>query len=330
MVSKYPSEDLRLGTQLVVYPGQTAFFVKSGRILDEFESGTYTLISENIPLLNEIVNLPFGGKSPFKAEVWFVNRLAILDTKWGTSSPIMLEDPKYHIIVPVRAYGQYGLKVINPRLFLETLVGNMSSFSTQKVDNYFKGKVISQLSTLISTKITKENLSILEIPAYLDEMSHSTTDTLNNVFDDYGLQVVEFAYQSINFPSDDPSFIKLREAKDLAARLQITGRDVYQMDRSFDVMEGVAQNEGPGGGLASAGVGVGIGLGALSGIKEMTAQHLNTNPTPQPTTSANTPPPLPIETLYFAYVGGKQIDNLKLTDVAQLISNGDIKADTLI
>ena len=108
LVYKFSSENLRLGSQLVVYPTQTAFFVKGGVILDEFICGTYTLKTENIPLLGKLINLPFNGQTPFKAEVWFINQIAILDCKWGTASPIQIEDPKYGIIVPIRAFGQYG------------------------------------------------------------------------------------------------------------------------------------------------------------------------------------------------------------------------------
>ena len=54
---KCPSEDLRLGTQLVVYTAQTAFFVKGGKICDEFaEPGTHTIKTENIPILNKLIN----------------------------------------------------------------------------------------------------------------------------------------------------------------------------------------------------------------------------------------------------------------------------------
>ena len=73
---KFPSEDLRIGTQLVVYTAQTAFFVKGGAICDEFTVGTHTLKTANIPLLNKIINLPFGSDSPFQAEVWCVNHIA--------------------------------------------------------------------------------------------------------------------------------------------------------------------------------------------------------------------------------------------------------------
>ena len=80
-----------------------------------------------MPLLDKIVNLPFGGKSPFSAEVWFVNRAVTLDVNWGTTDPIPVEDPKYNIIVPVRAFGQFGLRIADSRVFLtrfpETIVG---------------------------------------------------------------------------------------------------------------------------------------------------------------------------------------------------------------
>ena len=130
---KFPSTDLRIGTQLVVYTAQTAFFVKGGTICDEFTAGTYTLKSENLPILNKLINLPFGGNSPFQAEVWFVNQITKLDLKWGTPQPISLEDPKYNVIVPVRAFGQYGIKITNPRRFLETLIEQMPSTLTSRV-----------------------------------------------------------------------------------------------------------------------------------------------------------------------------------------------------
>nr|MCR5393951.1 SPFH domain-containing protein [Bacteroidales bacterium] len=104
-IYKFPSDDLRIGSQLVVYQSQTAFFVQKGKICDEFTAGTYTIKTENIPILNKLINLAFGGDSPFKADVWFVNQITKLNMKWGTPQPIQLEDPKYGIIVPVRAFG---------------------------------------------------------------------------------------------------------------------------------------------------------------------------------------------------------------------------------
>jgi membrane protease subunit (stomatin/prohibitin family) len=93
IVHKFPSCDLRWGTQLVVYPEQVAFFLKGGKIYDQFTEGTYTLKTNNIPLLNKIINIPFGSDSPWQADVWFVSTINRLNMKWGTETPIQLEAP---------------------------------------------------------------------------------------------------------------------------------------------------------------------------------------------------------------------------------------------
>jgi membrane protease subunit (stomatin/prohibitin family) len=319
-VYKFPSDDLRIGTQLVVYPAQTAFFVKGGKVFDEFQAGTHTLKSENIPLLNKLINLPFGSNSPFKAEVWFINQISKLDIKWGTPTPIQLEDPRYNVIVPVRAFGQYGIRIKEPRLFLETLISNMTSFSAEKIGQYFKGKVLSQLSSLISQKIAQSNVSILDVNAYLIEMSEHCNTQLNSTFNKYGIDIIEFSFISINAPQDDPSIVKLKEAKDLAARMKITGKDVYQMERSFNVMESAAKNEG--GGMINLGAGLGAGLGIGGQMGNMFAQTMNTNPV--------TPPPLPQEPVYFLYLNNQSQGGFNFQTIANLISQGQVNTDTLV
>lgn len=318
---KFPSTDLRIGSQLVVYTAQTAFFVKGGTICDEFTAGTYTLKSENLPILNKLINLPFGGNSPFQAEVWFVNQITKLDLKWGTPQPISLEDPKYNIIVPVRAFGQYGIKITNPRRFLETLIGNMPSFSADAIDNYFKGKLMSNLSSILVKKIVEDKISILDINAHLVDISEFCNTEITKTFDKYGISLVEFSIMSINVPQDDPSFIKLKEAKATLARMNIAGRDVYQMERSFDVLEKAAENQGAGSQMMGIGVGMGIG-GVMGGIAN---QQLNTNPAQQAT-----PPPIQPEPTYFVYVNGQQIGGQTVTQISQMLAQGQITGETLV
>ncbi len=322
LCKKFPSNDLRMGSQLIVYPSQIAFFVKGGTIYDDFETGAYTLKTSNIPLLNKVINIPFGGNSPFQAEVWFVNLTTKLDIKWGTNASIQLEDPKYNIIVPVRAFGQYGVKVTEPKIFLKTLIGNMSDFSAEKVDRYFKGKMLSLLNALIAKKVASDGISILEINMHLVEMSEYCNTEINVSFEKYGLELVDFSIVSINFPEDDPSFVKLKAAKDLAARLKIAGRDVYQMERSFDVLETAAGNEGTMGQMVGMGAGLGVGMGVGSSMSNMASQMLNTNPV--------APPPLPQETQYHIYLNGQQLSGMTLQNITLFIRNGMMNSSTLV
>ena len=238
---KYPSDNISMGAQLVAYPGQTAFFVRGGKICDSFGQGTYTIQSDNIPILDALINVPFGSasrdaasgksKSPFKAEVWFVNTVTRLDLKWGTPVPLQLEDPKYNIIVSVGAFGQYGIKICDPALFLATLIGNMPGFTVTQIEAYVKGKLLGHLNGILAHYIAIDGVSILDINSRLKEMSGICEDELNKVFSAYGIEITEFSIISISVPDDDPSVVKLKDAKDMAARIRITGRDIYGKGR---------------------------------------------------------------------------------------------------
>lgn len=318
---KFPSDDLRIGSQLIVYPSQTAFFVKGGEILDSFTSGTYTISSENIPLLNKVINIPFGNESPFKAEVWFINQISKLDMPWGTPHPILLEDPKYKIIVPVRSNGQYGLRIKDPRIFLETLIGNMAVFTADKINQYLKGRLVQALNSLLAKQIVKRNVSILDINTDLIPMSEDCESQLNEIMGKYGIEIKEFSIMSVNVPEDDESVIRLKEAKAMMARLHITGKDVYQMERSFDVLEKAASNEGAGGQMIGMGVGLGAGVTAGSTMAQLSSQIINTNPNP-------TPPPLNIDKQYYIHVDGAQMAGQTVSSIQVLVQQGKVTGET--
>jgi len=319
LVHKFPIEDLKAGSQLVVYPSQTALFVKGGQILDEFICGTYTIKSENIPLLNKVFNFPFGGNSPFQAEVWFVNQVSLLDCKWGTAAPIQIEDPKYGVIVPIRSFGQYGFKVSNPRIFLERLIGNMPTFSTDKVIAYFRGVILSKLTAIISQKLYADNLSIININSHVEEISEYAKSKLIGVFAEYGVELEMFNVIAINVNEEDPSFQKLKEAKDSLARITIMGKENYQMERSFDVLDSAAENEG--GGMIGAAVGIGTGVGVGTQIGAMVKEHINTYPT--------TPPPLQTAQYYLG-INGQQQGPYDFETVKDLIVTHQINENVLI
>lgn len=320
LVHKFHIENLTLGSQLVVYPSQTALFVKGGKIYDEYISGTYTIKSENLPLLNKVFNLPFGGESPFQAEVWFINHISLLDCKWGTASPIQIEDPKYGVIVPIRSYGQYGFRVNNARVFLERLIGNMPTFSTDKIISYFRGVILSKLTAIISQKLYADNLSIININSHIEEIAEYAKSKLTKAFAEYGVELELFNVIAINVNEEDPSFQKLKDTKDSLARINIMGRENYQMERSFNVLDTAAENEG--GGLIGAAVGLGAGVGVGSQIGSMINEQINTN-------STITPPSMPT-TQYFLGVNGQQQGPFDFATVKNMLTSHQITEKILI
>lgn len=260
MAWKYPSEELGTWTQVIVNETQEVIFVKEGKVLDVLGPGRHTLSTENIPLLSKLINLPFGGKSPFTAEIWYINKIYALDVKWGTAPAIQLQDPKYHVFVPVTAFGQFGIQVNNSKEFFTKLVGVLPSFEHNAMVKYFRGLLVSNVKNVISEYLIKKGISILEINAYISEISALLEEKLKPEIDKYGINLANFYVTSIEAPENDNAVIKLKEALSKRAEMDIVGYD-YTTARSFDTLEHAAKNEGSGSNLMNAGIGLGMGLG---------------------------------------------------------------------
>lgn len=278
---KYPNEELGTWTQLIVNESQEAILFKGGQALDLFPSGRHTLETDNIPILNKLVNLPFGSRSPFTAEVWFINKVDSLDIKWGTATPIQLQDPKYKIFVPVRSFGQFGIQIEDSRKFLVKLVGTMPYFDKVNLTKYFKGLYLTKVKDSISSYLVNKQVSILEINAYLDELSAHLQERILPTLAEYGIRLVNFYINDISVPEDDPAVIKLKDALAKKAEMDIIGYN-YTQERSFDTLEGAATNPGSASsGVMGAGLGLGMGLGIGGGMGSQisnVAQEINVKP----------------------------------------------------
>lgn len=270
LIYKYPSEELVLGTQLIVQEGQVAIFVKSGMIADVFYPGRYTLSTENLPILKGLVNLPFGNRTPFSAEVYFVNTTIRLDINWGTSDPIQLVDPKYYVKLRVRAFGQMGLRVLDVTTLFKEVIGGMQKADIVKFDKikeYYRGILVIKVKSAIADAIITNGISALEISTRLEHLSEKVRQQVTPEFEKYGFLVANFYIQSINFPDED--FEKINHILEDKAAFEIMGDGRYATKRSFDVYEGAATNQsGVAGAFAAGGMGVGVAMGLGNALNQ--------------------------------------------------------------
>ncbi|SHM21986.1 Membrane protease subunit, stomatin/prohibitin family, contains C-terminal Zn-ribbon domain [Anaerosporobacter mobilis DSM 15930] len=264
---KYPSEELGTWTQLIVNESQEAVLVKGGKVLDVFGSGRHTLDTSNIPILNKVVNLPFGGRSPFTAEVWYINKVYSLDIKWGTASPIQIQDPKYGVFIPIRSNGVFGIHIEDSKKFLIKLVGTLSILDKASIVKFFRGLYITKVKDAVSQYLIHNQVSVLEINAYIDELSTFMKERIEPTMKEYGITLVNFYVNDLSIPEDDSAVIKLKDALAKRAEMNIIGYN-YQQERSFDTLEGAAKNSGSSAAPimgAGLGLGMGVGLGGTVG-----------------------------------------------------------------
>ena len=274
---KFPSDSLSTWTQLIVSTGQEAFLVKEGKIVGPFGPGKHTLDSQNYPVFAKVLSLPFS-RSPFTAEVWFVRKSFALDIKWGTQDPIQLEDPEYRIMLPVRAFGRFGLSATNSELFLNKMVGTLPAYTEKTVSEHFKGTMVQEARVQISKYIQHNNISLLKLAPYTGQIAAEVEQKLVERLAEFGITITHFSINSISTDETNPAVARLRRALAERAEMEILGFN-YQQKRSFDVMEAAASNEGAGNvqsAAMGAGMGMAMGAGMAQGISSPMQQAIGT------------------------------------------------------
>jgi membrane protease subunit (stomatin/prohibitin family) len=253
--------EFRLGSQLVVREAQQAVFVRDGKALDVFGPGRYTISTNNIPLLTALIGLPFGGNSPFTAEAYFVSMREFLDLKWGTPQPLVYRDTDFGMI-RLRAHGTYAIRVDNPQMFVNQIVGTRGTYSVNDLDEYLRSIIINQFNDLLG----ETHKSILDLQGITLELATTAQNALTTAFSQLGLRLIGFQIAGITPP--DEVLKKIDERSGMAA---VGDLGAYTQFQAAQAMRDAAQNQGAAGGAAGTGVGFGAGMA----MGQMMGQAIN-------------------------------------------------------
>jgi excisionase family DNA binding protein len=195
VVQKFPRGgpgDIRLGSPVIVQPGEMAVFIRGGEPLGTFEPGTHVLTTNNLPWLDDFVKKFFGGKSFFTADVFFVKTTDVT-FKWGTSAPIIVE----HLNRPPGASaiignGTYVSRVKDPWRFLTA----MDAFRDSVRLPQLKERLDPMLGVMIQDKLSElaqaRNLGPAQLQSFSQDMNELLTGLLQNSFDAIGMVLVDF------------------------------------------------------------------------------------------------------------------------------------------
>ena len=140
------------------------------------------------------------------------------------------------------------------------LVGTLPAFDVTTLSDYFKGVFTTKIKTHIAKAIIQNGQSVLEISTQLETLSDLLKESLKSEMEEYGVGLAQFNIHSINVPEDDPAVITLKAALARRTEMNLLGTN-YQQQRTFDVLETAAGNEGSAGNVMGAGLGMGMGMG---------------------------------------------------------------------
>jgi membrane protease subunit (stomatin/prohibitin family) len=202
-----------------------------------------------------------GGDNTFPCEVYFINTTLQPECTWGTKAPAAIKDPETQLIVHIRAFGSYVIRIGDPQFLLNCLVGfvNGGEFvSYTKLIDKLDGIIQQTVQQAIGDTISKNKVTVMELPSECENFSETMKEKCVPYFAKYGFEMTDFTTGSINFPDED------LEAYKKKSELEMLGT-TYERNRGLDIQEKWAGNEGTAGGLATAGIGVAMGMNAVKG-----------------------------------------------------------------
>jgi len=232
---KFPEDNLSTMTQLVVMESQEAVLFSKGKILAKFGPGKHTLSTENIPLLRTLYGIPFGGENPFTAQVWFVNKIQALNIPWQTDA-FRFNDPDYKTMVPLRAQGRYGLKIVDAEAFLKKLVGTAAVYTAAGLTENFIGAIISKAKTGISKTMQSRLIGLKSVSAYLETIAADLKTEVAPFWAEYGFELTAIFVTSVDVDSSTPDGQQILQAMAQQSAQSIAGY-TWQQGQSFRVAD---------------------------------------------------------------------------------------------
>lgn len=295
---RFPMRDMEIqnGAVLTVRESQMAGFVNEGRMLDVFGPGRYTLSTQTLPLLTNLMNWDKLFQSPFKSDVYFFSSRIKVNQRWGTANPITIRDKDFGA-VRIRSFGIYSYHVSDPRAFHTKISGTREVYKVADLEGQLRNTIVGRMTDTFA----ESGVPFLDMAANQVDLGLKIAEHLRPTFAELGLTLDSFVVENLSLPEE------LQEMLDKGVGMNMVGDmrryTQFQVANSMPIAAG---NEGGG----VAGIGAGLGAGLTMAHQMMGALNPAVNPNVPPSTpTGGIPPVAPVPSAPPVAGGGVRADS---------------------
>ena len=256
IIFKWPDVNLRRGSRAIVDADELAVFLNKGQVAGTLDPGQHRIDANELPFLGIFIDHATGGNA-YRAELYFVGTREHTGFTFGGRVDDV-QDPQTGMIVTLRVYGDYSLKVADPMKLILNLVGTEDVRDNDGITAWMSDQLLKVMRTEVTRDILHNGWPILGLSAYTPELELTVVAAANVQLDTYGLTIVKMGNFDINLSDDDEATLK-GLAKDTAYSRLAGGFQQYAAGEAMlGAGEGMSRGGGAtGGALLATGLGVG-------------------------------------------------------------------------
>lgn len=209
------------GSVVHVYDNQFVILVDGGRIVDyTAEPGYYTINNSSLPsmlngqfgdsLSEAFKRFKYGGQTPTKQKVYFINLQEIKGIKFGTRQPVNYFDSFYNAELFLRAHGTYSIKITNPlQFYAEAIPKNTDHVEIDEINEQYLSEFLEALQSAIN-QMSADGIRISFVSSKARELGKYMAGILDEEWNQMRGMEVQAVGISISYNEESQKLINLR------------------------------------------------------------------------------------------------------------------------
>ncbi len=209
------------GSVVHVYDNQFMILVDGGKIVDyTAEPGYYTINNSALPsmlngqfgdsLSEAFKRFKYGGQTPTKQKVYFINLQEIKGIKFGTRQPVNYYDSFYNAELFLRAHGTYSIKITNPlQFYAEAIPKNTDHVEIDEINEQYLSEFLEALQSAIN-QMSADGIRISFVSSKARELGKYMAGILDEEWNQMRGMEVQAVGISISYNEESQKLINLR------------------------------------------------------------------------------------------------------------------------